>query len=194
MKFGQVSRLGNRDRRLGMSAHRMPRQSHRLPYVFLIRTNSPWRAHTPIRRSVSPGVPEFGRKLGRGDKRSYLIDAELVKAVYCEICGFQRLDGICCRYRYDFHSTAMRRFNTDKSIFEDHAMTWINPDLLRGGQKHFGIRLAVGNVLGSDDGREPILKAKHGQAGVDVEPMSRRPNGATNSMLPQLSKPFDDAR
>ena len=62
----------------------------------------------------------------------------------------------------------MRSFNTYKSIFEDHAMTWINPDLFRGRQKHLGIRLAVGNVLGSDDGREPILEAKHGQARVDV--------------------------
>ena len=46
----------------------------------------------------------------------------------------------------------MRSFNTYKSIFEDHAMNWINPDLLRGSQKYFGIRLAVGNVFGSDDG------------------------------------------
>src|ERR1700722_8963938 len=103
--------------------------------------------------------------------------------MHCQVRLLQRFDPIRCCNRYDFHSTAMRSFNPDKSIFEDYTMTWIYGDSLRGGQKHFGIRLAVRNVLGSDNRREPIFEAKHGQDRVDVQPVSRRTDRATDSVL-----------
>ena len=87
--------------------------------------------------------------------------------MYCYIRTLQRFDRIRGRYRHGFHPTAMRSFNSDQSIFEDHAAPWIQPDSFRGRQKHLGIGLSVRNVLGSNDRREEISEPDHVQDRLD---------------------------